>query len=162
AVSPEAGLQAEGEKDGTLTVEPLGGGPALRVPASGPDRMLDVLRFSPDGRMLAVADNHRMYVGSVGGLWEVAAGKGGRAPTAARGDTVRAQSPYTFALDFFPDGRTLVSTNGDGTARLWEVATGREVTRFVPHRHPRGYGDGVADCVVTSPDGRTFATWGSD
>jgi WD40 repeat protein len=41
-------------------------------------------------------------------------------------------------LAFLADGKTLASTASDGTARLWDVATGRELHRFrCPDRYVR-------------------------
>jgi WD40 repeat protein len=51
------------------------------------------------------------------------------------------------ALEFSKDGKTLASSSYDKTARLWEVATGKELRRLVGHE------TGVAD-VVFSADGR--------
>jgi WD40 repeat protein len=53
-----------------------------------------------------------------------------------------------------PDGRTLLTGSGDNTARLWDVATGRELRQFSGHAGP-------VNSVAFSPDGRTVLT-GSD
>ena len=58
-------------------------------------------------------------------------------------------------MAFSPDGRHAISGAGDGTVRLWEVATGREVRRF------SGHDKGVHD-VAFSPDGRQALTVGED
>lgn len=63
------------------------------------------------------------------------------------------------ALAFGPDGRTLISGSGDGTARTWDIASGRQRGRpFVGHGGPTVGGLPLA----LSPDGRTLALDASD
>jgi WD40 repeat protein/tRNA A-37 threonylcarbamoyl transferase component Bud32 len=59
------------------------------------------------------------------------------------------------ALAFSPDGATLASAAFDGTARLWDLATGRP-------RHVLAGHSGVVYDVAYSPDGRRLATAGWD
>jgi WD40 repeat protein len=59
---------------------------------------------------------------------------------------------YVGVVAFSPDGRWATSGSGDGTVRVWEVATGREVAQMA-HKEP-------ALAVAFSPDGR-WVTSGS-
>ncbi|MFY9975870.1 MAG: hypothetical protein WAK53_16555, partial [Chromatiaceae bacterium] len=54
------------------------------------------------------------------------------------------------AVAFSPDGTRLATASMDSTARLWEVATGRELGRLAHH--------GVVLAVAFSPDGTRLAT----
>jgi WD40 repeat protein len=56
---------------------------------------------------------------------------------------------------FSPDGRTLATASADHTARLWDVATHRQIATL------RGHTDSVTG-VAFSPDGRTLATSSAD
>jgi len=103
-------------------------------------------RFSPDGRLIAVA-----VAGSpVVSIWDV---KGGKEILALRGHE---QSVNT--ASFSPDGRrilTFSSMSGDNTARLWDCASGAQL--FVM----RGSGAGMLHAEF-SPDGRQIVSTASD
>lgn len=161
ATSQVTGLRAVGSKDGSLTVEPRERGKAFVQPPSEPDRMIDLVCFSPDGRTLAAADNNRMYRGSVITIWDVSPSDENSPPIVIHRKTLQGLTHWTFAMDFFPDGRTLLYSN-DRFVCISDVNSGNELARLVPHPHPKQSWDITADCVATSPDGQTFATWAWD
>ena len=71
-----------------------------------------------------------------------------------------APSPVTpaqaYSVAFSPDGRTLASGDFEGTVRLWDVATGRQVgSPLTGHTGP-------VLAVAFSRDGRTLASGGDD
>lgn len=64
-------------------------------------------------------------------------------------------SGHVLALAFSTDGKRLLTGSEDNSARVWDVATGREI------RPLEGHGDEVL-AVVFSPDGRRLLTGAAD
>jgi WD40 repeat protein len=58
-------------------------------------------------------------------------------------------------LAFSPDSRWLVSGNQDGTIKIWDLATGRELRTFLGHR-------GLVWRIDVSRDGRRIASASTD
>jgi hypothetical protein len=109
------------------------------------------IAFSPDGKLLAfdVEYTVRLCRADTGkelfrlqGHQEVA----GRA---------RINSGYVNALAFSSDGKLLASASCDGTARIWDVATGKALRVLEGHR-------GFVDAVLFLPGGEVLATGGED
>jgi len=89
--------------------------------------------FSPDGRLLAVADF------DVVRLWDVASGK--------LFGTCTGHKQGVWSVAFAPDGKTLASASDDCTLKLWSVATQHELLTI------RRLG-GTLRNLLFSPDGR--------
>jgi WD40 repeat protein len=72
---------------------------------------------SPDGKTLAL-----LYQNPVVVLVDAATGKEWR--------RLEAHAPWPFGAAFRPDGRSLVTWGADARARVWDLATGRELRQF--------------------------------
>ena len=94
--------------------------------------------FSPNGTMLASA------AGTLVRLWDVA--------TRTNINTLEGHTYGVYSVAFSPDGATLASGSGDGTIRLWDVLTGKELAVF-PSSSPS---------VAFSPDGTMLASGSYD
>ena len=74
-----------------------------------------VLKFSPDGKTLAVGNNNSSIQ-----LWDIAASE--------LIATFTGHTSKVYKLAFSPDGNTLASGSADGTVRFWDIET------KVPHQ----------------------------
>jgi hypothetical protein len=138
---------ASGRKRATFALEPapaagwgsgdLGVMELFYVYNSGEPRWPLALRFSPDGKQLAVGTLHAVH------LFDAASGKELRQ---FAGPTV-----FGGAAAFSVDGKVLATGTFDGTIRLWDVATGT-VLRDVPGH------DLLVTSLAFSPDGQLLAS----
>ena len=86
--------------------------------------------FSPDGKTLASSGNTIV-------LWDVPAGK---EKTVLTGHEHPHDVWSVMSVSFSPDGKTLASSGvnvigtKDSTVRLWDVATGKQVSEFTGHK----------------------------
>ena len=94
------------------------------------------IAFSPEGQYLAVASGIGVWI------YEVAT---------SRALMLLPTASVVNSVSFSPDGATLASGAGDGTIRLWDVATGESISTL------EGHADGVHS-VSFSPDGATLAS----
>jgi WD40 repeat protein len=107
--------------------------------------------FSPDGRLVATVGP-----GGFVHIWKVASGRfllSMRASGPSVGSFAGDRS--VSSVRFSPDGRRLLTAAGDGTARIFEVRSGRQLAAMAPH-------DDVVSRAVWSPDGREVVTASDD
>ena len=139
--SPDGGLLATGSKGGVRLwrVEDREGGELHQVGAgiAPPDDVFQ-LRFSPDGRRLAVADD----AGSLT-LWDVA--------TQELLHVLRGHTDQVRGVAWHPDGEHVVSASADRTVRVWSVADGAQLLLLHLHDHD-------VFAVAFSTDTAEFAT----
>jgi WD40 repeat protein len=107
------------------------------------DSAVTQVLFSPDGRTLVTTD----YWGNSARFWDVASGQPLAMGPLRHGKRVR-------ALAFSADGQWVVTGSYDGTAKVWEAATG-VLRATLPH------GDGVV-AVAFNPEGNRVVTGGTD
>ena len=98
--------------------------------------------FSPDGTIFASGGSEGWNEAGTVKLWDVAH---------TNIATLYGHTGPVLSVTFSPDGSTLASGSGDGTVKLWDVATKQNIATF---KHAVGE---VAS-VAFSPDGKTLAS----
>jgi WD40 repeat protein len=145
AFSPDGQVIASGDGAGMIHLWDAATGTKLRT-LTGAEGWVTRVAFSPDGRLLASTSALSVR------LWDAGTGKQRRLLARAVGPTWDLGQGSPLAVAFSPDGKTVASGFTDGLVRLWDVASGWEVT--VLKGHPRHW----IRALSFSPDGRTLAS----
>jgi uncharacterized protein (TIGR03067 family) len=95
--------------------------------------------FGPDGRRLAIANDHELLI------WDL--------EKQALAHTLKGHTDWVTGAAFSGDGRTIATCSIDQTIKLWDVETGGEGPVLGRHDCP-------VWCVAFSPDGKTVASGG--
>ncbi len=104
------------------------------------------LKFSPDGKLLAV-DSGRNESRVI--LFDVATGRESGLLRGHRSLIIPG------AMQFWPDGKTLATGSADQTIRIWDLATQRTVRTLRGHTH-------VVDGLTLQSDGKTLVSTSVD
>jgi hypothetical protein len=104
---------------------------------TGPDKDLQRLAVSPDGKTIATASETGSVV-----LWDAATGK--QITTIAAHDKC-------YCVAFTLDGKSIMSAGADTLVKQWDVASGKLIKEFKGHT-------GEVKFVSCSPDGKRIAS----
>lgn len=151
AVSPDHRVVAWGDLTGAVTAASLTDGRILwhrqldHAPPNGTAGGVLITAFSPDGSMLGASVSH---------VATALLPAGGAGPVRL----LHTADNNTTAFAFSPDGTRLVTGDSDGSARLWNLATG--------HGTDLGAGSPAASGTIYGaaydPGGDTVAVWAFD
>jgi RNA polymerase sigma factor (sigma-70 family) len=147
--SPDGRTLASAHFDATLRLWDVATGKQLARGQEGHEGVLQPrsVAFSPDGTLIVTGghswDDQRMR------LWEAATGK--------QVGTFEGHESYIRGLLFTPDGR-LLSGSTDGSIRVWDVATGKELRRLLTRTNREKPLEGLVCFLTLGLDGKRLAS----
>jgi len=140
--SPDSRMIASAARDGFVCVWDTRSGERLHRWQLDP-RQAFCVSFSPDGKRLAAAGGSKN--GGTAKIWDLG--------TSKLHVELAGHSNGVFSVAFSPDGNRVATAAYDKTARIWDVASGRELKRL---EHEEG-----TSCAVFTPDGARLIVSGT-
>jgi WD40 repeat protein len=150
AFAPNGQIIVSASSDGTLRVWDIRTGTQLRVMEGDKDDFLCCVMFSPDGATIASGAKTgtiQLWSATTNTRQRALRGHNGAGST-WRGTLFETDEDGVLFFAFSPDSRSIVSCDGSGLARIWDVTTGIE---------KRTLKTGIT-AVAYSPDGNSIAT----
>ena len=137
AISPDGKLLASGGRDKQARLWDVATG-KLNATLDGHTDSVGTVMFSPDGKQVATTGAGD----KTARVWDVATGQ--------LLSTFAEHGGLVYDVAFAPDGKSIATACGDDKVRVFELATGKNISTF----------DGGANCVTFSRDGKQLASGG--
>ena len=119
---------------------------------TGPTTPVSSVAFSPNGATLAAGSAHGAWWWGLPSPCNCPIAPAGTSPPARLSGPAGPGNSVAFSPD---SSKILAAGSADGTVRLWDMATGRQITALAGPAGP-------VDSVAFSPDGTTLAASSAD
>lgn len=145
--SPDGSRLATVSPDGTSIVWDVLTGKQLLNLLEDDGGMPQLGAFSPDGSQIAIVNNTMGNIEGWATIWNAVSGQ--------KILTLPHQNANVRSVAFSPDGRRIVTTGDDRTAKIWDANSGQELLTLYGHT------DGVTTAAY-NPDGTRLVTASTD